>query len=212
MTYSIDFRQKVLSIKEQEGLTVAEVALSFGIGVASITRWCKRLEPQRTQTRPATKIDMEALVGDVENTPDAYQYERAARWGVSQRAIGDALKRLNVSDKKTQSHPKADEDARRIFQGKIEAYQANNQSIIYIDESGFAHDRPRTHGYAPIGKRCVGKYNWHAKGRTNVIAALLASFADGDSIHWLCQRRCVFCLAFARFVTQTTATQHHCHG
>jgi hypothetical protein len=44
---------------------------------------------------------MEALVGDVENTPDAYQYERAARWGVSQRAIGDALKRLNVSDKKT---------------------------------------------------------------------------------------------------------------
>jgi hypothetical protein len=43
---------------------------------------------------------MEALAGDVENTPDAYQYERAARRGVSQRAIGDALKRLNVSDKK----------------------------------------------------------------------------------------------------------------
>ena len=34
---------------------------------------------------------------------------------------------------------------------------------------------PRTHGYAPVGKRCVGKHNWHAKGRTNVIGALLAS-------------------------------------
>jgi transposase len=52
-------------------------------------------------------------------------------------------------------------------------YQANNQSIIYIDGSGFAHDLPHTHGY-PIGKRCVGKHNWHA-GRTHVIGALLAS-------------------------------------
>jgi hypothetical protein len=44
---------------------------------------------------------MEALAGDVENTSDAYQYERAAaRLGVSQRAIGDALTRLNVSYKK----------------------------------------------------------------------------------------------------------------
>jgi hypothetical protein len=116
---------------------------------------------------------MEALAGDVENTSDAYQYERAARLGVSQRVIGDALTRLNVSYKKTLSHPKADEDARRIFQGKIDAYQANNQSIIYIDGSGFAHDLPHTHGY-PIGKRCVGKHNWHA-GRTHVIGALLAS-------------------------------------
>ncbi|CAG0940934.1 hypothetical protein BROC_01215 [Candidatus Brocadiaceae bacterium] len=34
---------------------------------------------------------------------------------------------------------------------------------------------PRTHGYAPIGKRCIGTHNWHAKGRTNVIGALLSS-------------------------------------
>lgn len=34
---------------------------------------------------------------------------------------------------------------------------------------------PRTHGYAPVGERCVGKHDWHAKGRTNVIGALLAS-------------------------------------
>jgi transposase len=32
---------------------------------------------------------------------------------------------------------------------------------------------PRTHGYAPIGERCFGKHDWHAKGRTNVIGALL---------------------------------------
>jgi transposase len=32
---------------------------------------------------------------------------------------------------------------------------------------------PRTHGYAPKGKRCYGKHDWGAKGRTNVIGALL---------------------------------------
>jgi transposase len=33
---------------------------------------------------------------------------------------------------------------------------------------------PRTHGYAPRGDRCAGKHDWNAKGRVNVIGALLA--------------------------------------
>ena len=32
---------------------------------------------------------------------------------------------------------------------------------------------PRTHGYAMKGQRCYGKHDWGAKGRTNVIGALL---------------------------------------
>jgi transposase len=32
---------------------------------------------------------------------------------------------------------------------------------------------PRTHGYALKGRRCFGSHNWGAKGRTNVIGALL---------------------------------------
>ncbi len=34
---------------------------------------------------------------------------------------------------------------------------------------------PRTHGYAPKGQRCYGTRDWHAKGRTNVIGALLGA-------------------------------------
>ena len=44
---------------------------------------------------------------------------------------------------------------------------------MWIDESGFAKDMPRRRGYAPIGQRCYGRFDWHAKGRTNVIGALL---------------------------------------
>ena len=35
---------------------------------------------------------------------------------------------------------------------------------------------PRTHGYSEKGERCYGKHDWGAKGRTNVIGALLGTF------------------------------------
>lgn len=44
---------------------------------------------------------------------------------------------------------------------------------MFIDESGFAHDMPRTHGYAASGQRVYGAQNWQARGRTNVIGALM---------------------------------------
>ena len=45
--------------------------------------------------------------------------------------------------KKTLAHPKADEDARRIFRDKLKTYEESGRIIVYIDESGFAHDMPR---------------------------------------------------------------------
>lgn len=44
---------------------------------------------------------------------------------------------------------------------------------MFIDESGFAHDMPRTYGYAASGQRAYGTHNWQARGRTNVIGALI---------------------------------------
>lgn len=34
---------------------------------------------------------------------------------------------------------------------------------------------PRTHGYAPSGERCFGQHDWHAKGRTHAIGALVGT-------------------------------------
>lgn len=103
MTYSIDFRRKVLLIKEREHLSFEATAQRFGVGKKSVFRWSKQLEAQPRRDKPATKIDMEALKRDVEQYPDAYQYERAERLSVSQRGIGYALKRLGISWKKKPS-------------------------------------------------------------------------------------------------------------
>lgn len=53
--------------------------------------------------------------------------------------------------------------------------------ICYLDESGHSLDMPRTHGYAEKGRRCFGLHDWGAKGRINVIGALIGKllFAVG---------------------------------
>lgn len=100
MTYSTDFRQKVLEIKDRDRLSFEETALRFGISKSSVSRWVKRLEPCRARNKPATKIHPDHLIRDVEQHPDAYQHERAERFGCSQRGICEALKRLKISRKK----------------------------------------------------------------------------------------------------------------
>ena len=107
MTYSLDLRKKVFSVKEKENLSFRKLAKRFDIGVASLLRWNKNLKPLKNRNKPAIKIDMEALKKDIENNPDSYQYERAQRFGVSQTGIWHAMKRLNVSYKKNSKAPKS---------------------------------------------------------------------------------------------------------
>ena len=47
MTYSVDFRNKVLKIREQENLSIREVAKRFAIGFSSVTRWIKEPNPKQ---------------------------------------------------------------------------------------------------------------------------------------------------------------------
>ena len=100
MTYSIDFRRKVLAIKEHENLSFKAAAQRFGVGKASVSRWSGRVEPCRKRAKPPVKIKDEALRRDVELHPDAYQHERAARLGASRQGICEALKRLKITLKK----------------------------------------------------------------------------------------------------------------
>jgi len=103
MGYSLDFRKQVFKIKEQENLTFKEASERFGVNIRSLFRWQKCLEPKLKRDKPATKIDMSALALDVEQYPDAYQHERAARLNVSKSCVQAALKRLNISVKKNKS-------------------------------------------------------------------------------------------------------------
>ncbi len=100
MAYPAQFRKKLLSVKEKEGLTNKEAAKRFGVGKESVSRWKSNPNPVFKRNRPAQKIDMEALKKDVEEHPDDFIYERAERFSVSDSGMRYALKRLGVSRKK----------------------------------------------------------------------------------------------------------------
>ena len=100
MTYSLDFRQKVLSIKESENLTFEAAASRFCIGKNTLYLWSKELRPKQGKSRPDIKLDKSKLLQDIKDYPDAYQYERAEKLGVSQSCICYALKKLDITYKK----------------------------------------------------------------------------------------------------------------
>ena len=107
MSYSLDFRCKVLAIREQDGLSYEECGKRFGIGKQTVYRWSKRLEPQLVRYKPASKIDMECLKEDIKMYPDSYQRERAERFGVTSVGILKALRRLGVTYKKNTKSSKS---------------------------------------------------------------------------------------------------------
>ena len=104
MTYSTDFRKKVLSIKQQDPLTDLETSERFGVSQASVIRWSKNIEPKWTRNKPTVKLNWEALAQDVQEHPDSFQYERAQRFGVSRPSIAYALNQLKILRKKKRYH------------------------------------------------------------------------------------------------------------
>ncbi|MFV0293098.1 MAG: IS630 transposase-related protein, partial [Paracoccus sp. (in: a-proteobacteria)] len=100
MSHPIAFRRHVLRVRERDGLSFAEVADRFSAGIASVKRWSKRPEPKPYERRKDRRIDPLMLAQDVRDHPDASQHERAARFGVTPKAIWQALRKLGVTYKK----------------------------------------------------------------------------------------------------------------
>jgi len=100
MGYSLDFRKRVMQDKESNKLTFQDISDKYNVSMRTLFRWADNIEPCMSRNKPATKIDEEALLKDIEDFPDAYQFERAARLSVTQPAIHYALKRLNITYKK----------------------------------------------------------------------------------------------------------------
>ena len=101
MTYSIDFRKKVLAIKKKEKMSFESVSKRFGVGKNTVFVWTKKILPLKNRNRTATRIPIDKLREDVAQYSDAYQYESAERLGVSKSAIQKALKKLNITYKKS---------------------------------------------------------------------------------------------------------------
>ena len=101
MTYPLKFREHVLKVQKEEGLSLAQTSERFKIGRASLVRWHARIDPCLTRDKKAVKIDMQALEEHVRDHPDLSQKERAEHFNVTQSSIHYALHRLGITYKKS---------------------------------------------------------------------------------------------------------------
>ena len=104
MTYSIDFREAVLSHIDS-GTSIESTSILFSIGTTTIKNW-KRLRATTGKLagsgRPCSpyKIDSDKLKAYAKDHPDAFLNEIAEHFGVTSPAIHAAMKRLNITRKK----------------------------------------------------------------------------------------------------------------
>lgn len=104
MTYSVDFREKVVAFV-QNGGGQREAARRFDISLWCVRDWLARqnLQPRQKGVPRQRKLDKEALRAHVRDYPDALIRERAAHFGVYPNAIGVALKSMKLTHKKRRS-------------------------------------------------------------------------------------------------------------
>jgi len=101
MTYSVDFRKKVMAFVRNGG-SQAEAARRFDISLWCVQDWLQRkdLAPQQKGVPRRRKLDKEALRAHVRDYPDALLRERAVHFGVRINAIDVALKAMKLTHKK----------------------------------------------------------------------------------------------------------------
>ncbi len=103
MAYSLDYRKMILA-KLEAGETYRALREEFNISTKTILSWKKDVNRKLRIAEP-TKIDNDKLREDVALYPDDYQHERAVRFNCTPRAIGYALKRLKMTQKKDLNPP-----------------------------------------------------------------------------------------------------------
>ncbi len=100
MTYSLDFRQKVIDYIESGG-KITTATKVFGIGRASIYRWLERKELEATKVKHRhRKLDWKELEKYIQQNPDVKLKLIAEKFGVSTTAIWAALKKMKITRKK----------------------------------------------------------------------------------------------------------------
>lgn len=165
--YSIDVRQRIVSVVETGEHTLGAVAELFSVHISTIVRLLQRfritgsVQPKPHAGGPRPNVDGQAaarLLEFVRQQPDATLTELRDRLGVdcSIGAIFRALKRNGITRKKKtrfaeeRNSPRVQEQ-RRVFCKEMATVHANH--VVFIDETGATTAMSRTYGRAPAGER-----------------------------------------------------------
>jgi transposase len=103
--YGLHFINKVL--KQRKFLSIQKLAEKYSISTRTIQNWLQGKLPKGKRNKPNSKLNKDLLLDDIKQYPDAYQYERAERLGVSEACVWSNLKKLGITYKKNSKTSKS---------------------------------------------------------------------------------------------------------
>jgi len=103
--YGLHFINKVL--KQRKFLSIQKLAEKYSISTRTIQNWLQGKLPTGKRNKPNSKLNKDLLLDDIKKYPDAYQYERAERLGVSEACVWSNLKKLGITYKKNSKTSKS---------------------------------------------------------------------------------------------------------
>ena len=105
----------------------------------------------------------------VNANPEAYLHEIAVIFNCSSTAIRKALKKLNITQKKTMHY--YEQDAQKVKEYLKNIRDIPPEKIVYVDGTGIDKCLSREYGRSLKGTRVYGKIYGHRFERTNIVAA-----------------------------------------
>jgi transposase len=160
MSYSVKFRSEVLNFCKGIGNTIRDAAKIFNISTCTINNWKKLFETtaslEAKTERSSRKIKPEEMEELLNNQPDLMQHEIAKHFNVTRDTVSRTLKRLGYKRKKKITlYKERCEKKRQIFLERIK--NIPEDSIVYVDESGFNEHLYREYCYALPGVKVVAE-------------------------------------------------------
>jgi len=121
--YSENFRKSTIEYRE-EGHTLEETNKTFKVSIKTIRTWEKKLKEEGTLARkplnlPLKKINPDKLIEYIKEHPDVYLKEIAEEFGCCINAISKALKRLEITRKKSMRYQEQSPEKVKEYEEKI---------------------------------------------------------------------------------------------
>ncbi len=177
--YSEDLRDRVLKAVSEKTMTIKKISQVFKVSIKTIYLWRKRKEETGSikpysgyQKGYGHKIkDIDRFTKFLNENLDITIEKIIEAFGnMCKNTVYNYLNKVNYTYKKTFLYQERDEEKRGEFIKKVA--EINEESLVFIDESGIEDNEFYAYGWSLKGKRLFAdkpgfkrksKHNWSAK-------------------------------------------------
>lgn len=195
--------------------SMRKTAMALGIGVATVSRWSKRIQPLKRHCRPNTMSQaVKDIIFTCLSSSPCFTCDELCQHiftvtntTVSRSLVLNVVHSLGFSYKRVKKRAHSSSSCKTSasccdFRNRLlRAMQSDNQVIVSIDESGFDHRALPFYGFARKGYPAIVKYMpSNDRKRHNLLMAIANDGSRSHMVHTGTVTSSLFC-SFIRSLT-----------